>query len=172
MGTLYQKSLLDHLLQDLNVTIHSSSMVFPSQKIERKSMFLSSIDQVLTFDVQIVHFFPAHNDFPPQVIAEKIKDTLGKILVDYDYLAGRLKLNTETGRFEIDCNAAGAVFVEASSEYCLDEIGDLAYPNPAFSQLVCLTNLDTFKPDDPPLCILQVHTASNVLRVFAFCLCA
>ena len=135
-------------------------------------MFLFNIDQVLTFDIQIVHFFPSHNDFPHQVIAEKIKDTIGKILVDYDYLAGRLKLNTKMGRLEIDCNATGAVFVEAFSEYCLDEIGDFVYPNPTFSQLVCLTNLDMFKHDDPPLCILQVHTTSNVLRVFTFCFCA
>ena len=117
-------------------------------------MFLSNIDQVLTFDVQTVHFVPARNDFPPQGIAEKIKDTLGKIFVDYNYLAGRLKLNNEMGRLEIDCNAAKAVFVEAFSEYCLDEMGDLIYPNLAFSKLVCLTNLDTFKPDDPPFCIL------------------
>ncbi|PON42806.1 Transferase [Trema orientale] len=157
MGTLYQKPL-DHLLQDLKVTVHSSSMVFPCRETERKSMFLSNIDQVLTFDVQTVHFFPAHKDFPPRVIAEKIRDTLGKILVDYDFLGGRLKLKAETGRLEIDCNGSGAGFVEASSGYCLDEIGDLVYPNPAFAQLACFSDLDTFKrPDDhPPLCILQV----------------
>lgn len=155
MGTLYPKPHPD-LLQDLKVTVHSSSMVFPSQETKRKSMFLSNIDQVLTFDVQTIHFFPAHGDFPPQVVAEKIRDTLGKILVDYEYLAGRLKLNAETGRLEIDCDASGAGFVEASSEYCLDEVGDLVYPNPAFGQLVDSTNLDMFKQDDRPLCILQV----------------
>ncbi|BFG18017.1 hypothetical protein CerSpe_042910 [Prunus speciosa] len=73
-----------------------------------------------------------------------MKDTLANILVPYDFLAGRLKFmnpnnNNNTGRLEIDCNAAGVGFVVASSEHALDEIGDLAYPNPAFAKLVCTT---------------------------------
>lgn len=119
-------------------------------------MFLSNIDQVLNFDVQTVHFFSEHKDFPPQVITEKIKDTLEKLLVPYEFLAGRLKLNPEIGRLEIECCGSGAGFVEASSEYSLDEIGDLVYPNPGFSHLVCST--DMLKPDDRLLCILQVTT--------------
>ncbi|KAL5582823.1 hypothetical protein UlMin_015265 [Ulmus minor] len=146
------------LLRDLKVTIHSSSLIFPFQETERKSMFLSNIDKVLNFDVQTVHFFRAHKDFPdPRVLAEKVRETLGKILVPYDFLAGRLKLNGETGHLEIDCNASGAGFVVASSEFTLDEIGDLVYPNPAFEQLAS-TNLDISIQDatDRPLCIVQV----------------
>ena len=88
---------------------------------------------------------------------EKLKTGLCKVLVPYDYLAGRLKLNSEIGRLEIDCNVGGAGFVVASSEYCLDEIGDLVYPNPGFQQLIVQT-LDNLPPDDQPLCIIQ---ASN-----------
>ncbi|CAK7325981.1 unnamed protein product [Dovyalis caffra] len=144
------------LLQDLKVTIQSSSLVFPNQETaERKSMFLSNIDQVLDFNVETVHFFASHKDFPAQAVAEKIKNALEKILVPYDFLAGRLKLNTTTGRLEIDCNGAGAGFVVASSECTLDEIGDLVYPNPAFAKLV-VTSLDSLEKNGKPLCIIQV----------------
>lgn len=114
------------LLQELKVTVHHSCLVFPSQQTQKKTVFLSNIDQVLNFDVQTVHFFGAHKDFPEsQIVAEKVKDALAKILVPYDFLAGRLKLNPNTSRLEIDCNAAGAGFAVASSEYTVDEIGDL-----------------------------------------------
>lgn len=164
------------LLQDLKVTVRHTCLVFPSQETEKKSIFLSNIDQVLNFDVQTVHFFTAHKDFPSDIIiAEQLKESLAKILVPYDFLAGRLKSNPNNGgRLEIECNAAGAGFVAASSEYTLDEIGDLVYPNPAFAQLVCITmdvnhhhhhhENDAFIKHaahhqyDHPLCILQVST--------------
>ncbi|CAL5321902.1 unnamed protein product [Camellia sinensis] len=164
MGTMYQGA------PDLKVTIQDTSLVFPSEETERKSMFLSNIDQVLNFDVQTVHFFPAHSDFPPQIIAEKVKNALSKVLVSYDFLAGRLKLNPNSddhvvsaagARLEIECNAAGAGFVVASSEYTLDEIGDLVYPNPAFRQLIVQTlDDDTLlsQQNGQPLCVLQVTT--------------
>lgn len=166
MGTLYEEP---PLLQDFKVTIHQSSLVSPSQKSETNSMFfLSNIDQVLNFDVQTVHFFAAHKDFPPQTVAEKLRETLREILVPYNFLAGRLKLNAKTGRLEIDCNDSGVGFVVASSEYTLDEIGDLVYPNPAFAQLVTIT-LDTLKPEDQPLGIFQVQINWSIpLFFFSF----
>lgn len=119
-------------------------------------MFLSNIDKVLNFSVETIHFFSAHPDFPPRVLVEKLERALTKLLVPYDFLAGRLKTNPNSGRLEIDCNAAGAGFVVASSEFTLDEIGDLVYPNPAFEQLV-VKSLDFLKnDDDQPLCIFQV----------------
>ncbi|XP_027352354.1 omega-hydroxypalmitate O-feruloyl transferase-like [Abrus precatorius] len=143
------------LVQDLKVIIHKTSMVFPSKETQKKSLFLSNIDKVLNFEVQTVHFFAANNDFPPQTVAEKFKNALQDSLVVYDFLAGRLRLNSETNRLEINCNAKGAGFVVASSEYTLNEIGDLGYPNPAFAQLVHESQ-DFIEPGDQPLCVAQL----------------
>ncbi|KAJ7971821.1 Transferase [Quillaja saponaria] len=153
MGSLYLEPPVA-LLQDLKVTIHDSSLIFPSKETEKRSMFLSNIDQVLNFDVETVHFFPCHKDFPPPVVAQRLKNAIADILVPYDFFAGRVKINDKTGRLEIDCNAAGVGFVVASSEYTLDEVGDLVYPNPAFGQLV-QKNKDFLKPGDQPICIVQ-----------------
>ncbi|KAK7290600.1 hypothetical protein RIF29_05138 [Crotalaria pallida] len=141
-------------LQDLKVSIHKTLMVFPSKKTEKKSLFLSNIDKVLTFDVETVHFFDSNKEFPPEIVAKKFKNALEDALVAYDFLAGRLKLNSQTNRLEIDCNAEGAGFVVASSDYELDQIGDLDYPNPAFGQLVH-KNKDFLKQGDVPLCVAQ-----------------
>lgn len=35
------------------------------------------------------------------------------VLVPYDFMAGRLKWDQQLGHLEIDCNVAGAGFVEA-----------------------------------------------------------
>lgn len=154
MGTLYLKP--DTMHEDLKVTILDSGLIFPSQETTKRTMFLSNIDKVLNFDVQTVHFFPACPGFPPEVVAGKIKNALRRLMVPYDFLAGRLKKNKEADRLEIDCNAAGAGFVVASSEFALEDIGDLVYPNPAFRQLVTMS-FDNVGKDDQPLCIFQVH---------------
>ncbi|KAK8698306.1 hypothetical protein V6N13_114431 [Hibiscus sabdariffa] len=140
----------------LNITVKDVSLIFPPQQQSlRNSIFLSNIDRVLNFPVETVHFFPSHKDFPPHLVAEILKTTLSELLVPYDFLAGRLRSNPETGRLEIDCNSAGIGFAVASSDYALDDIGDLVYPNPAFGQLVCKT-VDSLQQDNQPLCIVQV----------------
>ncbi|KAL0362361.1 UNVERIFIED_CONTAM: Shikimate O-hydroxycinnamoyltransferase [Sesamum calycinum] len=81
---------------------------------------------------------------------------LERVLVHYDFLAGRFKLNLQSGRLEIDCNSAGMGFVVATSECLLDELGDFAYPNLGFRQLAIRT-LDNLGPEvDQPLCVTQV----------------
>ncbi|KAJ8746833.1 hypothetical protein K2173_003839 [Erythroxylum novogranatense] len=143
------------LIHDLKVTVQRTSLVYPPQQTENRSMFLSNIDQVLNFDVQTIHFFPSHKDFPPEIVAQRVKSALERLLVPYDFLAGRMKFNPEVRRLELDCNRNGAGFVLASSECSLEEIGDLVYPNPAFKDLVTST-VDQLAEDDQPLCILQV----------------
>ncbi|OMO64288.1 Transferase [Corchorus olitorius] len=157
MGTICEEPK-PSLLQDLKISIENVSLVFPSQKTERKySMFLSNIDKVLNFPVETVHFFAAHKEFPPPLVAEKLKSSLEKLLVPYDFLAGRVRTNPENGRLEIECNAAGIGFAVASSHYTLDDVGNLVYPNPAFGQLIC-KSLDSnlLESDDQPLCNVQV----------------
>nr|GMC70745.1 omega-hydroxypalmitate O-feruloyl transferase [Ipomoea batatas]GMC77173.1 omega-hydroxypalmitate O-feruloyl transferase [Ipomoea batatas] len=155
MGTLYLKPETMH--EDLKVTILDSGLIFPSQETTKRTMFLSNIDKVLNFDVQTVHFFPACPGFPPEIVAGKIKNALRRLLVTntYDFLAGRLTKNKESERVEIECNAAGLGFAVASSEFALEDIGDLVYPNPAFRQLVTMS-FDFVAKEDQPLCFVQV----------------
>ncbi|KAI3470305.1 hypothetical protein Pfo_026968 [Paulownia fortunei] len=144
-------------MQDLKVTFQDCSLVFPSQETQKKSIFLSNIDQILNYNIPTAHFFKPNPDFPPENVTKRLKMALEKVLVSYDFMAGRLKLNHKSGRLEMDCSAAGAGFVVASSELSLDEIGDyLVYPNLGFRQL-SVQRLDNLAPEvDQPLCVFQV----------------
>ncbi|XP_010912121.1 acyltransferase GLAUCE [Elaeis guineensis] len=143
-------------LQDLKVTILSSTTLYPAEKTEGRSMFLSNIDQILNFDVETIHFFAANLEFPAAVVVERLSSALEKVLVPYDFLAGRLKLEPGDGRLVIDCNAAGVKLVVASSELKLEEVGDLQCPNPAFRQLVAANPDNGLALEDRPLCSFQV----------------
>ncbi|KAH9321238.1 hypothetical protein KI387_015877, partial [Taxus chinensis] len=48
-------------------------------------------------------------------VVESYSKALREMLVSYDFMAGRLRLNEEEDRVEIDCNGAGALFAVASS---------------------------------------------------------
>ncbi|XP_051119811.1 acyltransferase GLAUCE [Andrographis paniculata] len=143
-------------IQDLKVSIQDSTLVYPLQWRNHDSpMFLSNIDQVLNFHVQTLHFFPANPSYPPETAAAALRTALQKVMEEpYDFVAGRFKTNPETGRLEIDLSrAAGAGFVVAATEYSLDEIGNLVYPNPGFMQLI-VPGIEKF--DDQPLCVIQL----------------
>ncbi|KAL0354108.1 UNVERIFIED_CONTAM: hypothetical protein Sangu_0992100 [Sesamum angustifolium] len=122
-------------MQDLKLKLQQSTLVSPAKQTENKAFFLSNIDQMLNFDVPTVHFFKANPDFPPETVAKSLKMALERVLVHYDFLAGRFKLNLQSGRLEIDCNSAGNCFVVATSECWLDELGDFAYHNLGFRSL-------------------------------------
>ncbi|XP_047978014.1 fatty alcohol:caffeoyl-CoA acyltransferase-like [Salvia hispanica] len=144
-------------LNDLKITYHHSSLVFPSQEIPHKTVFLSNIDQILNYNIPTAHFFKPNQDFPFENVVKRLRMALEKVLVHYDFMAGRLKLNAKIGRLEMDCNGAGVGFVVASSELSLEEIGSyLVYPNLGYRQLVA-QNLDNLAPEvDQPLCFFQV----------------
>ncbi|XP_057781317.1 acyltransferase GLAUCE-like [Salvia miltiorrhiza] len=142
---------------DLKITFQEYSLVSPShEKTQPKSIFLSNIDQILDYNIPTAHFFKRNPDFPPQIVAEKLKIALRRVLVPYDFMAGRLELNPQTGRLEIDCNGAGAGFVVASSEISLDEMGDcLIHPNLGYRKLA-VEKLENLAHDDKPLCVFQI----------------
>ncbi|XP_051133347.1 acyltransferase GLAUCE-like [Andrographis paniculata] len=123
-------------LQDLNLTFHQTTLVFPSKETEKRSIFLSNSDHFFNENVRTAHFFKANPDYSPENVAARLKNALEKVLVPYDFIAGRLKMNHKVGRLELDCNVAGAGFVVASTDASLDEIGDfIVHPNLGFRQL-------------------------------------
>ncbi|KAL0341393.1 UNVERIFIED_CONTAM: Acyl transferase 10 [Sesamum radiatum] len=153
-------------MQDLKVTLQESILVAPAKETEKRCIFLSNIDQILNYNIPTAHFFKANPDFPPEIVAKRLKLALERVLVPYDFMAGTFKLNQQSGRLEIDCNSAGAGFVVASSEYSLDELGDFVYPNLGFRQLAAQT-LGNLGPEvDQPLCVFQV----TLFKCGGFCI--
>ncbi|KAH9310052.1 hypothetical protein KI387_037963 [Taxus chinensis] len=133
-------------------------MLIPPQKVtERRSMFLSNIDQKFVHYIQqYVDFFSAHPQIPFDVVIDVQKEALGRIQDAYDVISGRLGFNSEQGRFEIDCNAAGAPVAICTSELSLEDLGDVSYPNPAFTQLCLLSDSANRILEDEPLISFQI----------------
>ncbi|KAL5729219.1 omega-hydroxypalmitate O-feruloyl transferase [Ranunculus cassubicifolius] len=147
---------------DLKLTVTQCSNLIPWNETKRRTMFLSDWEQCLNFDIGTISFFPPNPRFSPEMVVYKLETAYRKALVHYDFLAGRLKFNTEQGRLEIDCNSAGAGFVVVSSELTLADLGDLAYSCPAFQQL------DTMRPDN---CLFVMQVVSFKCGGFAITTC-
>ncbi|KAI3907873.1 hypothetical protein MKW92_029979 [Papaver armeniacum] len=131
---------------DLKVELQNASMVVPVEVTERRSMFLSNIDQSVNLYCGAIGFFSATPNFPPDLIAKKLELGLKRLLAEhYDFLAGRLKWDSKQG----------PGFITASSKLSLEEVGDLHSPNPAFEQLAP-QNFNKLWPKDQPLFIMQV----------------
>ncbi|KAF5207365.1 Acyl transferase [Thalictrum thalictroides] len=134
-------SLTDPTTIDLKLTIQRCSTVVPWKETEKRIMFLSDLEQYLNINFGTISFFSANSNFPPETVVDKLEIAFRKALVYYDYLAGRLRFNSEEGRLEIDCNSAGAGFVVISSELSMADLGDLVSSSPSFQQL------ETMRPE-------------------------
>ncbi|KZV24387.1 BAHD family acyltransferase, clade V [Dorcoceras hygrometricum] len=103
-------------------------------------MFLSNIDQAVTFTVETVFFYevPSNMTLSETIdIADKVRKAVSEVLLrPYYFMAGRLNFNDETKRMELICNNAGVIFVRATSRLSIKDLGNLAYPNPTFSNLI------------------------------------
>ncbi|CAN6905739.1 unnamed protein product [Brassica oleracea] len=83
-----------------------------------------------------------------------LRKALVRAMAVYELFAGRIRLNPSSGSLDVDCNGAGAGFVMAESEYTLEELGDLVYPNPSCAKLVTI-QLQSLPKDDQPLFAFQ-----------------
>ncbi|XP_011071659.1 omega-hydroxypalmitate O-feruloyl transferase-like [Sesamum indicum] len=116
-------------------------LMSPRNPVPTETIFLSNIDQAVTFPVETVFFY----EVPPNMasaastvgIAGKVKKAVEEVLlVPYYFMAGRLNFSDETKRLELVCNNAGALFVSAKSRFCLKDLGNLSHPNPSFHHFV------------------------------------
>ncbi|GLJ35339.1 hypothetical protein SUGI_0710880 [Cryptomeria japonica] len=126
------------LVSDIGVKRKSLAVIRPEKRRKRYSLFLSNFDQKFVgYVTTFVHMFSGNQEIDFDAIIYLHTEALRRMLDFYDFISGRLTLNTEQRRFEIDCNAAGVPLAICASELTLEEMGDVTYPNSAFTQL-CL----------------------------------
>lgn len=104
------------------------TLVPPVEDTPKGLYYLSNLDQNIAVIVQTVYCFKADGRGNERA-CEVIKDALAKVLVHYYPLAGRLTISPE-GKLIVDCSGEGAVFVEAEAECTMEEIGNIAKPDP------------------------------------------
>ncbi|CAN1129738.1 Acyltransferase GLAUCE [Linum perenne] len=74
-----------------------------------ETIFLSNIDQAVSFPVETLFFFDHHQN---DDVSEAVKGAISKALKGpYYFMTGRLRFNQWTQRLELVCTNAGSVFV-------------------------------------------------------------
>ena len=135
-----------------SITIHSSSTVVPSHPTPTGAFSVSECDQYRAW-THLPSVYVYKSPAAEVVAVESLKTSLSQILVPYYPLAGRLHW-LPGGRLELDCCAAGTLFVEASTDAKLEDYGDFA-PSDAVRELV--PSVDYNSPiEELPLLLFQV----------------
>lgn len=105
-----------------------------------ETIFLSNIDQTVTFPVETIFFFEIPSNYESFSstfrVDEIVKEGVKKLLEPYYFMAGRLNFNQENKRMELWCDNSGVLFVSAKSGLSLNEVGNLSQPNPTFHHFV------------------------------------
>lgn len=143
--------------------------VVPHAPGHRRRLFLSNIDLTLVSYLETVAFFeqpPSHVELA--ALSSSFCGALSRLLVDYDFLAGRLERAREGDRLEIDCNGAGIVVVMATCAVEMSQLGELRAPKPAYKELARFLQDDGGEKElrDKPLMLFQVR---NMSLSFFFC---
>ncbi|KAL8042889.1 hypothetical protein ABFX02_09G081700 [Erythranthe guttata] len=139
----------------MKLDVKKSTVVRPAAETPRVSLWNSNLDLVMpNFHVPIIYFYRRPTAAADFFDAAVLTAALARVMVPFYPVAGRLKKDVN-GRFEIDCNAEGALFVEAESDGRLDDFGEYFSPT---SELRCLVPAVDYSLDISayPLLVLQV----------------
>ncbi|XP_021747219.1 anthranilate N-benzoyltransferase protein 2-like [Chenopodium quinoa] len=122
-----------------SIKVKKSTMVRPAKETPKGSLWLSKIDMIIRTPyshTNALFFYPPNNNTNKPFDPNIFKEALSKALVPFYPMVGRLIFNDENGRYEIDCNAKGALFIEAESTKALADYGDYLNPNSQLKKLV------------------------------------
>ncbi|KAK9707338.1 hypothetical protein RND81_07G190400 [Saponaria officinalis] len=177
-----------------SVTIISSTVVRPTDETPKGSLWLSRLDMMprqpyshtrvfFVYEQKKTQNIPPPPSSTPFFNTDILKKSLEKALVLYYTLAGRLNFNKSNGRYEIDCNAEGVLFIEAETECSLTDLGSETNPNTELEKELAPTcdyskelstipllmvQLTRFKCGGVCLGFLQHHHIGDGLSYFRF----
>ncbi|KAI9118254.1 hypothetical protein K1719_010586 [Acacia pycnantha] len=146
-------------------------VIRPSAATPNHSLYLSNLDdqKFLRFSIKYCYMFSKSVSF------DALKLSLSRVLVDYYPLAGRLRaVDEQQGKLHVDCNAEGAIFVEAFMPITANELLESSnMPNKSWKKLLYKFEAHSFL-DVPPL-IVQVTSlrcgGMVVCAAISHCIC-
>lgn len=142
------------MVVSMAITVRKSTMVKPAEPTPQSRLWNSNLDLIVVrWHTPSVYFYRNTNSSGDFFDAEKMKSALGKVLVPFYPMAGRLGRDLD-GRVEIDCNGEGVLFVEAEVDGEIDDFGDFA-PTMELKRLIPKVEY-TDDISSFPLLVLQV----------------
>ncbi|XP_027930874.1 spermidine hydroxycinnamoyl transferase-like [Vigna unguiculata] len=135
------------------VTIKGSYTVVPNEPTPEGFQWLSEPDQVApnSHTPTLYVYNAKHNH---DALVEHIRNSLSKILCYYYPVAGRLRKLKERGRLELNCNAKGAVLIDAESTKTVHDYGD--FMGDSAKDLVPKVDNRNTPIEELPLLVVQV----------------
>ncbi|KAJ0965826.1 hypothetical protein J5N97_026964 [Dioscorea zingiberensis] len=114
---------------------HRHAWWFLIRETPKHRLWLSNLDLYNHKDhAPTFYLYKPHGNTNDFFSVETLKKALGKTLVTFYPLAGRLAFD-EDGRLEVDCNAEGALFSVARAHCTVEGFGGF-HPSPALRQLL------------------------------------
>lgn len=150
--------------EKLEIKLKEPTLVFPAEPTPKQVYFLTNLDQNIAVSMRTVYFFNAQEDKRNDDPVVVVKEALRKLLVKYYPMAGRLGIS-EHGKLQVVCEDQGVLFVEATADNCIAELGELTRPAPFMRQLVYDVPNAKNVLEMPPL-IVQVLVAISILGTF------
>ncbi|CAM6129778.1 unnamed protein product [Calypogeia fissa] len=120
----------------MKITSYKSTLIKPEIPTPPKILSCAACDNfVRPIHVRTVYFFGEQSPGANKDAIKVLKNALSKLLVTFYPNAGRVRsIGDGTPHLEIDCNDAGVVFIEASVDITIDDLGGFQ-PNPLFDKL-------------------------------------
>ncbi|PWA78954.1 Chloramphenicol acetyltransferase-like domain-containing protein [Artemisia annua] len=105
-----------------NVLVKKASLIPPSDPTPTHILKLSSIDSqlFLRFTIEYLLIYPSirsNNTFDQAAFTGRVKAALGRALIPYYPLSGRVRARPDNSCLEVICRGQGALFIEAESEF-------------------------------------------------------
>lgn len=141
------------------VSIHSRYAVIPSEPTPNGKLY-SLCEQIkLRTHAPLLYVYNKPHNAAPPISVQILINSLSKALVIYYPLAGRLGWIHEGDRWELHCNAKGALLLEATCEEpeSLNDLGDFV-PTNLVSQLIPNVDVeyDVVPIEEMPLLAVQL----------------
>lgn len=113
----------------MKIKVNATTMVKPTTATPTTAMWISNLDAIMPekLHVPIVYVYRSTGGGGDFFDPAALKASLGRALVEFYPLAGRLKKDAN-GRIEIDCNGDGALFAEAECGGAVADFGDFILP--------------------------------------------
>ncbi|MED6185022.1 hypothetical protein PIB30_052994 [Stylosanthes scabra] len=148
-------------------SIIASYVVTPKEETPKGDFCLTESDQTKRWShATTIYVYNNNNNVNVNELVQRMRDSLSHILVHYYPLSGRLSW-TEGGRLKMDCNAKGALLLQAESKKTMAEYGDFSPNDDAIKEL--MPNIDYSQPmEDIPLFLAQVtkfHGDGNAIAI-------
>ncbi|KAJ0470827.1 putative omega-hydroxypalmitate O-feruloyl transferase [Helianthus annuus] len=156
------------------VQVKAATLVTPSDPTHTHVLKLSAIDSQLflrfTIEYLLIYEF---NGMEKQDIVNRVKAALGRALVPYYPLAGRVRVRPDGSCLEVVCRGQGVVFVEATADFTATDFERAPRYVTEWRRLLALEVADVLK-GAPPLVVQLTWLSNDAVALgvgFSHCIC-